>query len=59
MGSYHTTQENTHKATVSPLAVITSEQDLDGEFHNDFPKFEAHMHHLCQEIGPQEKDKDG
>jgi hypothetical protein len=59
MGSCHTTQENTHQVTVSPLVVITSEQDLDDEFHNDFPEFEAHMHHLCQEPGPQEKDKDG
>jgi hypothetical protein len=36
-----------------------SEQDLDNEFHDAFPKFEEHMHHSCQNLGPQEKDQDG
>jgi hypothetical protein len=36
-----------------------SEKDLDDGFHDAFPKFEEHMHHSCQNLGPQEKDQDG
>jgi hypothetical protein len=59
MDDCHATQESTNHVTIFPLAEITSEKDLDDEFHDAFPKFEEHMHHLCQNIGLEEKDRDG
>jgi hypothetical protein len=59
MDDYQATQERTNQVTVSPLAEIISEKDLDDEFHDAFPKFEEHMHHLCKNLGPQEKYQDG
>ena len=52
----YTTQESTNQVTVSPLAEIANEQDLDDEFHDAFPQSEELVHHPCLELGPQEND---
>jgi len=56
---FRTTQESTNEVTVSLLAEMVHEQNLDDEFHDAFPEFEELMHNPCLELGPQENNQVG
>jgi len=52
-----TTQESTNEVTVSPLAEMVHEQNLDDEFHDAFLEFEELIQNPCLELGPQENNQ--